>query len=178
MMVLGTNVMGCLNKTEHSREHVGAASWRVILGAGILAFVLGFFNVLASVVFRESAKGVTARQIRAKGAVALQQSGSVRKADLFVSSSSSVHKTPVVKPQSLWSFKVRGNNGGGSNLPSYHSTPRKSKRDSLRRSRTPINISGPLEINPQFKDLVIDAKKLEPAHHHPSNRQDPFMWRV
>ncbi|UJO24755.1 uncharacterized protein CLAFUR5_13816 [Fulvia fulva] len=76
MIVLGINVMGNLNKPSGSQEELGMAFWRIVIASGILIFILGWFNLLASFIFRSRKQNITARQVRAHGAVA-------------------VHKTPV-----------------------------------------------------------------------------------
>lgn len=47
MVVLGVNVLGHLNKESLSQENMGLAFWRIVLAAGVLAFIIGLFNVIA-----------------------------------------------------------------------------------------------------------------------------------
>jgi hypothetical protein len=47
MMILGINLLACLNEQGNSREHLGMAFWRVIIAAGIVIFILGVFNFVA-----------------------------------------------------------------------------------------------------------------------------------
>ena len=71
MIVLGVNMLGNLNKPATSRESLGLAFWRIVIGSGIVIFILGHINLVASYVFRDRSQGITARQVRAKGAVAI-----------------------------------------------------------------------------------------------------------
>lgn len=47
MLVLGVNILGNLNKEATSQENIGLAFWRIVIGAGILVTILGFFNIIA-----------------------------------------------------------------------------------------------------------------------------------
>lgn len=47
MIVLGINVMGNLNKPSGSQKELGLAFWRIVIGSGIIIFILGWVNLLA-----------------------------------------------------------------------------------------------------------------------------------
>lgn len=47
MMVIGLNMLGNMNKAATSQESLGMPFWRLLLASGILAIVIGFFNVVA-----------------------------------------------------------------------------------------------------------------------------------
>ncbi|KAF2759611.1 hypothetical protein EJ05DRAFT_303795 [Pseudovirgaria hyperparasitica] len=70
MMILGINMLGNLNKEATSQASLGLAFWRIVIASGILVFVLGIFNIIASFVFRNKNTGITARNVRAHGAIA------------------------------------------------------------------------------------------------------------
>lgn len=70
MQVLGINMLGNLNKPATSQKSLGLAFWRIVIGSGIVIFILGFVNFIASYVFRDRNAGVTARQVRSHGATA------------------------------------------------------------------------------------------------------------
>lgn len=70
MIVLGINMLGNLNKPATSQKSLGLAFWRIVIASGIIVFFMGWVNLIASYVFRERKKGITARQVRAHGAVA------------------------------------------------------------------------------------------------------------
>ncbi|PSK34329.1 WHI2-like protein [Elsinoe australis] len=70
MLILGTGLLGKLNHDSNSPQHLGLAFWRIVISAGILIFILGFINLVASFLFRDRKSGITARQVRAHGAVA------------------------------------------------------------------------------------------------------------
>ncbi|KAF2166880.1 hypothetical protein M409DRAFT_66426 [Zasmidium cellare ATCC 36951] len=73
MIVLGINVMGNLNKPSGSQKELGLAFWRIVIGSGIIIFILGWVNLLSSYIFRDRKQGITARQVRAHGAVAVHK---------------------------------------------------------------------------------------------------------
>ncbi|GAB7355037.1 hypothetical protein MBLNU459_g5637t1 [Dothideomycetes sp. NU459] len=173
MIVLGLNVLGNLNKPATSQQSLGLAAWRIVIGSGIVVLVLGVFNLIASYVFRDSRQGITARQVRAQGAVAVHKSmsSSVISAPVMQTTSP---VTPVKSP-----FQTATKNDEESILPSYYSaSPKDSaarlspsskysratwctkkkmfggrKRESIG-PPLPVNISAPLNINPQFAHLV------------------------
>lgn len=47
MIVLGINMLGNLNKDATSQESLGMAFWRVVIGSGIVIFILGWVNLVA-----------------------------------------------------------------------------------------------------------------------------------
>jgi hypothetical protein len=51
MIVLGLNVLGNLNKSATSVENLGLPLWRLVIASGILAMVIGAFNIVAVSVF-------------------------------------------------------------------------------------------------------------------------------
>ncbi|KAF2273247.1 uncharacterized protein EI97DRAFT_165587 [Westerdykella ornata] len=74
MMVLGLNMLGNMNKEATSQESLGLPFWRLLVASGILAIVIGFFNVVASYIFRNKARQITARRVRSHGAISLSPS--------------------------------------------------------------------------------------------------------
>lgn len=55
MIVLGINVMGNLNKPSGSEEALGKSFWSIVIGSGILIFILGWINLVAvSIIFPPS----------------------------------------------------------------------------------------------------------------------------
>lgn len=76
MIVLGINMLGNLNKPATSRKSLGLAFWRIVIASGIIIFIMGWVNLIASYVFRDRNAGITARQVRAHGAVAALKSPS------------------------------------------------------------------------------------------------------
>jgi hypothetical protein len=71
MIVLGNNILGNLNKEATSQKSLGLAFWRIVISSGIVVLVMGFVNVATTYIFRDPHLGVTARQVRSKGAVAI-----------------------------------------------------------------------------------------------------------
>lgn len=47
MMILGLNMLGNMNKEATSQKSLGLPFWRLLVASGILAIVIGFFNVVA-----------------------------------------------------------------------------------------------------------------------------------
>ncbi|KAF2771189.1 hypothetical protein EJ03DRAFT_268936, partial [Teratosphaeria nubilosa] len=68
MIVLGIDMLANLNKDATSQKSLGMPFWRMVIASGIVIFILGFVNLIASYVFRDRKNGITARQVRAHGA--------------------------------------------------------------------------------------------------------------
>jgi len=47
MLVLGLNILGNLNKPATSQQSLGLGFWRIVIGSGIIVFILGFVNFIA-----------------------------------------------------------------------------------------------------------------------------------
>ncbi|KAI9664607.1 MAG: hypothetical protein M1821_006053 [Bathelium mastoideum] len=194
MIVLGINILGNLNKQATSQQSLGLAFWRIVIGSGIIVFIIGFLNILASYIFCDSSQGITSRMVRADGATAAdeQKSGSPSMVNVYPSRTpviSSPLKSPLKSPFKTFSpFKAMRRS---STLPSYYSgsasdhSPQKPQIE--RRQSTgpkmPIKISGPLNVNHNFTHLV----KPEPAHPADRNSQsqysdsgsaEPYHWRI
>ncbi|KAL8669217.1 MAG: hypothetical protein Q9168_006188 [Polycauliona sp. 1 TL-2023] len=73
MTIVGVSVLGNLNKEATSQKSLGVAYWRIVISSGIVVVILGVANIFASYIFRQRKLGVTARQVRAYGAVAAQK---------------------------------------------------------------------------------------------------------
>ncbi|RMY49920.1 hypothetical protein D0865_07208 [Hortaea werneckii] len=123
MIVLGVNMLANLNKERASQEALGLSFWRVVIASGIIVFVLGFINLVASYVFCDRAQGITARQVRAKGAMAICR-GRVT-VDSTTSSAPGPVTSYVATPESLSKSSdpvhVFTTERRPSLLPSYHS---------------------------------------------------------
>ena len=73
MIIVGVSVLGNLNKEATSQKSLGTSYWRIVISSGIVVVILGVTNIFASYIFRQKKLGVTARQVRAYGAVASQK---------------------------------------------------------------------------------------------------------
>ncbi|KNG44897.1 hypothetical protein DDE82_004532 [Stemphylium lycopersici] len=73
MMIVGLNLLGNMNKKATSQESLTMPFWRLLLASGILAIVIGLFNVIASFVFRDRSRNITARMVRSRGAMTLHE---------------------------------------------------------------------------------------------------------
>ncbi|KAK4175428.1 hypothetical protein QBC36DRAFT_189935 [Triangularia setosa] len=71
LLVTGCSIMADLVKPAYSIDNLGLAIWRLVLSSGILAITFGVFNMVASVVFRDGENGITARNIRSNGSLAV-----------------------------------------------------------------------------------------------------------
>jgi hypothetical protein len=71
MIILGLNMLGNMNKEATSQESLGLPFWRLLLASGILGIIIGTFNIIASYIFRDSSRGITARRVRSHGATSL-----------------------------------------------------------------------------------------------------------
>ncbi|KAJ9613081.1 hypothetical protein H2200_003022 [Cladophialophora chaetospira] len=70
MIFLGNSILGNLNKEATSQKSIGLSFWRLVIASGIIVFVMGFINLFASFIFRDTKAHLTARQVRSHGAVA------------------------------------------------------------------------------------------------------------
>ncbi|KAL8948247.1 MAG: hypothetical protein Q9183_007704 [Haloplaca sp. 2 TL-2023] len=73
MTIVGVSVLGNLNKEATSQKSLGTSYWRIVISSGIIVIIMGVANIFASYIFRQKKSGVTARQVRAYGAVAAQK---------------------------------------------------------------------------------------------------------
>ncbi|KAE8859275.1 hypothetical protein PTNB73_08755 [Pyrenophora teres f. teres] len=73
MMVIGLNMLGNMNKEATSQKSLTMPFWRLLVASGILAIIIGFFNVVASFVFCDKSRHITARMVRSRGAMTLHE---------------------------------------------------------------------------------------------------------
>ncbi|KMQ44303.1 hypothetical protein HL42_5025 [Trichophyton rubrum] len=73
MVLLGISTLGELNNQSTRQKEIGLPFWKLILGAGIVSIVIGTLNIGLSYVFRDPDIGISARHVRARGAVATQE---------------------------------------------------------------------------------------------------------
>jgi hypothetical protein len=117
MIILGFNILGNLNKGATSVENLGLPLWRVVIAAGILASLIGLFNIIATYVFSNSKLGISGRQVRDKGASTFAKptpkdnfsmsSGSVRKDEnSFLPSYNAPPSPPQDRRKSHFNFKL------------------------------------------------------------------------
>lgn len=92
LVVIGCQIMGDLVKPAYNIDTIGLAFWRVIVAAGILSLTFGFFNIIASIVFRVPERQITARGIRSQGSLAPQSISSKSIDDGFSQDYSSAHR--------------------------------------------------------------------------------------
>ena len=146
MIVVGVSILGNLNKQATSQQSLGLSFWQIVISSGIVVTILGFVNIIASFVFRNPSLGVTARMIRAYGAVAPQ------KVDDVLSRSNTSRRRR--------SFHL----GRSDTLPSYYSSPKTETRQ-----KSPMNISRPVNTDTdqfaKFSGTPEVVTKPDPAQH-------------
>ncbi|KAJ4365052.1 hypothetical protein N0V83_008668 [Neocucurbitaria cava] len=117
MMVIGLNMLGNMNKEATSQQSLGLPFWRLLLASGILAIVIGSFNIVASFVFRDKSRNITARRVRSRGAMSLNE-------DIETASQyDPKHKAFTITTQHTGSSSSRTNINGGT-PPTRQGTPR------------------------------------------------------
>jgi hypothetical protein len=83
MMILGLNMLGNMNKEATSQSSLGMPFWRLLVASGCLAIVIGFMNIVASYIFCDRSRNVTARRVRSRGAIALSEADAESQYDAF-----------------------------------------------------------------------------------------------
>ncbi|KAL1957142.1 hypothetical protein VTO42DRAFT_6285 [Malbranchea cinnamomea] len=149
MLVLGVATLGDLNNKALSEEALGGSFWRIVLAGGIVTLIFGVMNIILSFIFRDTQLGVTARHIRAHGAVAANQA--------------------MTRKCSQKSFRL----GRKDSLPSYRTSS--SGSVSMRSGqRFPVKISSPLsEHSERFSKCPSSPKLAVPSlAHHPAMYSD------
>ncbi|KAJ5304687.1 uncharacterized protein N7443_004347 [Penicillium atrosanguineum] len=147
MMILGVAMLGNLNIEVMDQKHLGLAFWRIVISAGVLAMVMSVINILSTFIFTDRSQGVSARHVRAYGAVAPQKV-----------LSRSISRTS----SSRRSFQLSMKREEG--LPSYSPQPA-FKRMTNRLSRFPLKISSPLRNNNNNNNNNnTDNNHLMPGH--------------
>ena len=66
-------MLGNMNKEATSQASLTMPFWRLLVASGILAIIIGFFNVVASFVFCDKSRRITARMVRSRGAMTLHE---------------------------------------------------------------------------------------------------------
>ncbi|KAK2861384.1 hypothetical protein FQN49_004257 [Arthroderma sp. PD_2] len=166
MVLLGISTLGDLNNQATSKGKIGLPFWRLILGAGIVSVVIGSINIGVSFVFRDSDLGVSARHVRARGAVATQEA--------------------VSRKDSYKSFQLSRKGS----LPTYSSSTSSPRSASVRHPpRFPVRISSPImnipeestrspitPRSPTASDLSVPNPNLTAPNlaHHPAMYSNHF----
>jgi hypothetical protein len=131
MIVIGITVMGNLNKETGSQEHLGLAFWQVVISSGILVFILGHFNLLATFIFRDRKQGINARMVRSNGAAEYKTPVPSSSGNSYIGTPPApvLAQTYISQPMTPPDSSGKGNpfriftserNNRDSTLPSYH----------------------------------------------------------
>ncbi|KAJ5176395.1 uncharacterized protein N7482_002272 [Penicillium canariense] len=131
MMILGVAMLGNLNTEAMSQKTLGLAFWRIVISAGILAMVMSVVNILATFIFTDRSRGVSARHVRQYGAVAPQK--------VVSRASSSRSFQPSLKRED--------------SLPTYTPQPAFKRATKRFTARFPIKISSPMNPTSNGKSL-------------------------
>lgn len=70
---LGFDTLSFLAKEGTDSKHLGADFFRMVQAAGFIALVMSVLNLVASFVFKDRRRGLTARQVRAYKNIGFQQ---------------------------------------------------------------------------------------------------------
>ncbi|KAI4104099.1 MAG: hypothetical protein LQ339_003952 [Xanthoria mediterranea] len=148
MTVVGVSVLGNLNKEATSQKSLGVSYWRIVISSGIVVVILGIANIFASYIFRQRKLGVTARQVRAYGAVAAQKALPMP-VTMMSTPATSIHRadTKNLRPFALQRSDTVGQYSG----QSREADPRR-------------NISAPMN-HVQFEERCEQVGKPDLAHH-------------
>ncbi|RDW91454.1 hypothetical protein BP5796_02619 [Coleophoma crateriformis] len=179
MVVLGFNTMGNLNKTATSIENLGLPLWRLVLASGILATIMGVANIVATIVLCDSAQGITGRQVRSRGATAMNE-----KLEPSLSRNYSRNSfRPGTRTSDLPSYNTQDRRRSkfgfkfpiriaGLSRPTANE-PEQSKWAS-RFSRAPVEISGPIPTdNDQFSKWESRTSPVAPEIERPPTALHP-----
>ncbi|KAF1820342.1 uncharacterized protein K489DRAFT_54082 [Dissoconium aciculare CBS 342.82] len=126
MIVIGITVMGNLNKDAGSVEHLGLAFWQIVISSGILIFILGHLNLLATFIFRDRKQDINARMVRSNGAAEyktpIQESSSYKGTPPAPVLAQTYISQPMTPPGGKGSsFRIFGGDRSPEpTLPSYH----------------------------------------------------------
>lgn len=173
MIAIGTEVLGNLNKPQNSQAVLGMPFWRIVISSGILIMIFGVFNIFFNYIFRDRVSGVTARQIRAHGKIAITEARAMASmraqeklrpfdASSAPSSAAGTTRLPPMTPENKpgekspkrWTHRFNK-----PILPTYNAatspvaSSRYSPRSNAPEISRPMDISGPLNMNPQFSNL-------------------------
>ncbi|QKX56353.1 uncharacterized protein TRUGW13939_03454 [Talaromyces rugulosus] len=153
MIVLGVAVLGNLNNDDFSEKHLGLSMWRIVASAGILSMTMGIVNFIAGFIFADSANSVTARQVRAYGAVAdkvVDRKGSQKSFQLSLN-----------RDETLPTYRASNNNNNNNTGRSM----------SMRQAdRIPLKISSPVKdrtdtSSSKYSSSEVDLTMPNAAHH-------------
>ncbi|KAL9038913.1 MAG: hypothetical protein Q9180_002842 [Flavoplaca navasiana] len=149
MTIVGVSILGNLNKEATSQKSLGVSYWRIVISSGILVVILGVTNIFASYIFRQRKLGVTARQVRAYGAVAAQKALPMP-VTMMSTPATSIHRSDT---KHLRPFALQRSDTVG---PHYGAQDR--EVDPRR------NISAPMN-NVQYGERCEQIGKPDLAHH-------------
>ncbi|KAI4239811.1 MAG: hypothetical protein LQ352_007773 [Teloschistes flavicans] len=166
MCIVGVSVLGNLNKEATSQKSLGTSYWRIVISSGILCMILGVANIFASYIFRQKKLGVTARMVRAHGAVAAQKLPlPVTTPNAYGTPATSIHRTDTKhRPFNL---------ARSDSVPSYgHATSPMKMNDPRRNISAPMN-----NVHPnQFVKFDERCEQVGPPDlaHHPAMMGERF----
>lgn len=64
MLFLGIDVLSYLTKESTDEKHLGGDIYRVVQAAGVMCVIMAVVNVVATLVFKDRKRGLTARDVR------------------------------------------------------------------------------------------------------------------
>lgn len=203
MVVIGVDMLGNLNKPATSQKSLGLPFWRTVIAGGIVIFIMGWVNLIASYVFRDRNAGITARQVRAHGAVAALKSPSTGSRTPTAPELASSYMKDPSTPTKSNPFRILTTERRQSTLPSYHASSPKVDSAPPYPARDPISpssrysratactkkkvfgiisrnnrnsIAPPLPINPSHRPMEISSPMgINPQFAHLVQRPDSAL---
>lgn len=161
-IMIGCTILGKLTQPYASQKEMGMAMWQLVLAGGILNFVNGGLNILASIVFWDRKNNINARDVRAHGSLAQNHKDSSSVLPGGGSYAGSSHHSPSLRKEKgrsrfvsmFWKgdSNENGNGNGGKEFARPH-------------------ISGPM---PAHQDIERNA---DVDHDKPRSPIDPTVTR-
>ncbi|KAI4152481.1 MAG: hypothetical protein LQ340_002881 [Diploschistes diacapsis] len=158
MIIDGVMVLGNLNSNDENESTLGSSFFQIIVSGGIIAFVMGILNIVASYVFRDRKMGVTARMIRQYGATAAVKVANDVNYHKSINAGRVTRSSPSVR--TVVSSAAASTDG----LPLYNA-PRRAPTVSSRYSQS--------TAAPEHQQEMMHEVKSSPEMEEPSINQHP-----
>ncbi|RSM09626.1 hypothetical protein BHE90_002150 [Fusarium euwallaceae] len=168
MILIGCNVLGKLNQSANSADNLGLPFWRLVLAAGILSLTFGVVNIIASLIFRDSANGINARIVRIEGELATSRDDESFHKPMS-SHSSSLNEKPRNKFMSVF-WKNRGDENASTRPNISQPIPRDVD---IERNAGPhfdhSHINGDAEYEEERRSPIVPTVRRPDTALHPMN---------
>ena len=165
MCIDGVMVLGNLNSSDENSKSLGENFFQVIEAGGIITFIMGLFNIIASYIFRDRQAAVTARMVRAHGATAAAKVAN----DVRYQGSNTI-ATPQIARSNPGSVRTVVSSTNDQ-LPFYNA-PRRAN-SAISESRYSQSTAAPQDFH--IRDPKLDPDMEVPAMVHPAHRGAEFV---